>query len=154
MKTTVTIASMLFSSILALPASPPDFSGTWTFVPGMSKNVGMMTQMKMTQIIAESPSALDVTSKTNFQGNDQVMKTHYDLSGKSATNDSPMAGPSQTVSHWDGDKLVTIWTSNGAVAGTRTVRTETRFLSQKGKIMTVQSVRGAGTPVVMVFARE
>src|SRR6185437_7520312 len=109
MKRILGVAALLFSSISGLAAARPDFSGTWTFVPEKSKNIGMMTQMRMTQVIAESPSALDVTSKTAFQGRDQETKTHYDLTGKSATNDSPMAGPSETVSKWDGDKLVTTW---------------------------------------------
>lgn len=154
MKTILALAALLFSSISGPAAARPDFSGAWTFVPEKSQNVGMMAQMKMRQIIAESPSALDVTSKTNFQGRDQETKTHYDLTGKSTTNDSPMAGPSETVSHWDGDKLVTTWTSNGAVAGTKTVRTEKRSLSQNGKIMTVESVRGANAPIVMTFERQ
>ena len=95
-----------------------------------------------------------MTSDATFQGDNQQTKTDYDLSGKPATNDSPMAGPSETVSEWDGDKLVTTWTSKGAVAGTKTVRTETRSLSPDGKTMTVGSVRGSNPPVVMVFDRK
>ena len=114
----------------------------------------MMSEMKMTQTIEQSSSSLDVTSDATFQGNNQQAKTHYDLTGKAVTNDSPMAGPSETVTHWDGDKLVTTWTSKGAVAGTKTVRTETRSLSPDGKTMTVESVKGANPAVVMVFDKK
>jgi len=151
-----TIGALLFclASIAALAANGPAFSGAWTFNPEKSKNIGMMSQMKMTQTIEQSSTALDVISNTTYQGNDQQMKTHYDLTGKAVTNDSPMAGPSETVSKWDGDKIVTTWTSTGAVEGTKTVRTETRSLSLDGKTMAVESVRGSNPPVVMVFDKN
>lgn len=154
MKKTVGVLVLCLWSLAAFSASRPDFSGTWVFRPESSKNVGMMSAMKMTQTIQQSASSLDVTSATTFQGSDQQMKTHYDLSGKTATNDSPMAGPSDTISKWDGDKLVTTWTSQGAVSGTKTVRTETRSLSPDGKTMTVESLRGSSSPVVMVFEKK
>lgn len=154
MKTKIAVVVVCLASLVAPAANRADFSGTWVFSPEKSKNVGMMSEMKMTQTIEQSSSSLDVTSDTTFQGNNQQMKTHYDLSGKPATNDSPMAGPSETVSKWDGDKLVTTWTSKGAVAGTTTVRKESRSLSPGGKTMTVESLRASNPPVVMVFDRK
>src|SRR5215469_15609564 len=151
MKATIGALLICLASLAAFASKHPDFSGTWTFSPEKSKNIGMMSEMKMTQTIEQSSSSLEVTSDTTFQGNNQQMKTHYDLAGKLASNDSPMAGPSETVSQWDGDKLVTTWTSAGAVAGTKTVRTETRSLSSDGKTMILESVRGSNSPVVMVF---
>jgi hypothetical protein len=66
-----------------------------------------------------------------------------------------MAGPSETVSKWDKANLVTIWTSESAVAGgPKVVRTETRSLSPDGKTMTVESVRGSTPAVVMVFDKK
>lgn len=154
MKRTTGVTAVCLLSLAMFAAKRPDFSGTWVFDPGSSRNIGMMSAMKMTQSIEQSPSSLDVTSNTTFQGNDQQMKTHYDLSGKAVTNDSPMAGPSDTVTKWDGDKLVTTWTSQGAVSGTKTVRTETRSISPDGKTMTVESMRGSNLPVVMVFEKQ
>jgi len=98
---------------------------------------------------------LDVLSHSTFQGSDQDLKTHYDLTGKPVANESPMAGPSETTSKWDGDKLVTSWTSESAVAGgEKVVRIETRSLSADGKTMTMESVRGSTPPVVMVFDKK
>lgn len=154
MKTTIGVFVICLVSLAALAAKHPDFSGTWTFIPEQSKNIGMMSQMKMTETIEQSPSSLDVTSDTRYQGNAQQAKTHYDLTGEPATNDSPMAGPSETISKWDGDKLVTTWTSKGAVAGTKTVRIETRSVSPNGETMTLESVRGSNPPVVMVFEKK
>lgn len=154
MKTTFGVLVIFLLGLSASAATPPDFSGTWAFIPEKSQNIGMMSEMKMTQTIEQSSVSLDVTSDTTYQGDSQQMKTHYDLTGKPATNDSPMAGPSETVSTWDGKKLVTTWTSKGAVAGSKTVRTETRTLSPDGRTMTIESVRGPNPLVVMVFEKK
>ncbi len=138
----------------ALAAKTPDFSGTWEFNTKKGENIGMMTEMKMTATIEQTATSLDVNSHATYQGQDSDTKTHYDLTGKPATNDSPMAGPSETVSKWQGDKLVTTWTSQGAVAGSKVVRTETRWLSPDGKTMTVESVRATRPRVVMAFDKK
>lgn len=151
MKRILTVLLICFASLAVFAADRPDFSGKWIFNTGRSKNIGMMSNMKMIQTIKQSTSSVDVTTEVTFQGDNQQTTTHYDLTGKTANNDSPMAGPSETVSKWDGDRLVTTWTSVGAVAGTKTLRTEIWSLSPDGKTLTVESVRGSSAPVVMVF---
>src|SRR5262245_28262960 len=111
MKKIIVVLIIGLMSVGALAAKRPDFSGTWIFNPEKSKNIGMMSQMKMTQTIEQSSLSLDVMSDAIYQGRNQQTKTHYDLTGKPGSNDSPMAGPSETVSKWDDDKLVTTWTS-------------------------------------------
>lgn len=149
------LALVCLTTAGAFAAKHPDFAGSWEFNPGKSKNIGMMVQARMTSTIQETDSALDELTHSNFGGNEQDMKTHYDLTGRPASNDSPMAGPSETVSKWDGDKLVTTWTSQSAVAGgAKVVRTETRWLSPDGKTMTIQSVRGSSPSMVMVFEKK
>src|SRR6266404_9719964 len=141
--------------VAAFAAKRTDFSGSWQFNPEKSKNIGMMSQMKMTQTIEQLDSALDVTTHTTFQGRDEDSKTHLDLTGKPATNESPMGGPSETVSKWDGNKLVTTWTSESAVAGgPKVVRIETRSMSADGKTMSVESVRGSNPAILMVFEKK
>jgi len=144
----------LFGSFTAFATNRRDFSGAWILNPEKSQNIGMMSEMKRTQTIVQSSTSLDVTSDTTLQGNSQQTKTHYDLTGKTVTNDSPMAGPSETVSRWDGDKLVTTWTSQGAVADTTMVRTETLSLSPDKRSMTMKLVRGSNSAVVMVFDKK
>jgi hypothetical protein len=149
------IPVLCLMTISAFAAKHSDFSGPWQFNPEKSKNIGMMVQMKMIQTIQQSDSALDVTTHTTFHGRDEDSKTHLDLTGKPATNESPMGGPSETVSKWDGGKLVTSWTSESAVAGgPKVVRTETRSLSADGKTMSVESVRGSNPAIVMVFEKK
>jgi hypothetical protein len=65
-----------------------------------------------------------------------------------------MGDHSQTSSKWSGNKLVTIWESEGAVAGTKVIRTETRYLSEDGKTMFLESSRGNNPPMVIVFDRK
>jgi hypothetical protein len=114
----------------------------------------MMAQMKMSLSIQQSDKALDITANANYQGKDQESKTHLDLTGKSVTNESPMSGPNDTVSKWDGAKLVTTWTGQSAIAGKTVARTETRSLSPDGKVLMVESVRGSNPPVVMIFDKK
>lgn len=152
------LAVLTFACLMTVAASAgkrPEFAGSWEFNTTKSKNIGMMMQVKMTQTIKQTDSSLDVLSHSTFQSSDQDMKTHYDLTGKPVANESPMAGPSETVTKWDGEKLVTIWTSQSAVAGgDKVVRTETRSLSADGNTMTLESVRGSNPPVVMVFDKK
>ncbi len=155
MKLKFPIAAMCLITLTAVAAKHTDFSGTWELNAEKSKNIGMMAQMKMTQTIEQTDSALDVTTHTKFQGRDDDSKTHFDLTGKPVTNEAPMQGPSETVSKWEGPKLVTTWTSQSAVAGgAKVVRTETLSLSSDGKTMTLESRRGSSSPLVMVFDRS
>ena len=149
------IVFLCVTAVLAIAAERPNFSGSWQFNPEKSKNVGMMSQMKMVQAIEQSEAALVVTTHATLQGKDDDSRTQYDLTGKPAINESPMGGPAETVTKWQGGELVTTWTSESAVAGgPKVVRTETRSLSPDGKTMTVESVRGSNPAPVMVFEKK
>ena len=155
MKVKLLISVLCLATMSAFAAKHSDFSGPWQFNTEKSKNIGMMAQMKMVETVEQSDSSLDVTTHTTFQGREEDSKTHLDLTGKPATNESPMGGPSETVSKWDGGKLVTTWTSESAVAGgPKVVRIETRSLSADGKTMSVESVRGSNPAIVMVFEKK
>jgi hypothetical protein len=155
MKINSLISMLCLTTVAALAANHPNVSGAWQLNVEKSKNIGMMSQMKMTQTVEQSDVALDVITHTNFQGRDNDSKTHYDLTGKTVRNELPMSGPSNTVSKWEDTKLVTTWTSESAVAGgPRVVRRETLSLSPDGKTMTVESVRGSNPAVVMVFEKK
>ncbi len=151
MKTQFLISAICLASLVTFAAEQTNFSGTWEFNTEKSKNIGMMAQMKMSLTIQQSDAALDITAHSTFQGKDRETKTHFDLTGNPATNESPMGGPNETVSKWEADKLVTTWTGPSAVSGKNVVRTETRSLSPDGKVTTVESVRGSNPPLVMVF---
>jgi hypothetical protein len=131
-----------------------NFSGTWTFNAARSQNIGMMASMEDTVTITQTPALLTITDHARMQGQDSTRELHFDLGGKPVMNAGPMGDQNETVSTWIGSRLVVTWTAEGAVAGTKVVRTETRALSADGKTMTVESVRGTNTPVVMVFDKK
>jgi hypothetical protein len=76
------------------------------------------------------------------------------LTGKSAANSGPMGDPNQTVTKWVGTTLETTWTQDGAVAGTKSVSQETRWLSDSGKTMSDQYARGSKDPMVIIFDKQ
>jgi len=150
----VTTASAASSATAPRPALPADFSGRWIFNPARSANIGMMAGLEIHAAIEQGSASLAVHEDSTMQGQKSARDLRYDLGGKPVPNRSPMGDPSETVSRWEGNRLVTTWTSQGAVAGTKVVRTETRSLSPDGRTMTLESVRGSAAPVVMVFERE
>ena len=154
MKTKLLFAVVCLASLTAQALPPTNFAGAWQFKPEQSKNVGMMGQMKIALTVEQSDAALDISARSTYEGKEHESKTHLDLTGGPATNESPMGGANETVSKWDGAKLVTVWTGPSAVAGATITRTETRSLSGDGKVMTVESVRGSNPPIVMVFTRK
>ena len=141
-------------SLLAVPLlAQADFSGKWEFNPSLSKNVGMMAQMKLSVTIRQTRDELIASSVSSFNGSDQTSELHLDLTGKSVPNKNPMEATADTVTKWEGPRLLTTWTSPGSVAGSRSVRLETRYLSEDGRL-TVESKRGNAPPIVMVYERK
>ncbi|HKV29086.1 MAG TPA: hypothetical protein VJN90_12520 [Candidatus Acidoferrales bacterium] len=138
----------------ASAASKPDFSGTWAFNPSKSKNIGMMASVEYTSTITQTAKLVVVQDFTAFNGQKQTHETRYDLAGTPVPNESPMGEKAQTTSHWSRNKLITAWETEGAVAGTKVVRTETRYLSPDGKTMYVESVRANKDPMVIAFDRK
>jgi hypothetical protein len=158
MKTTSLLrlmAVLTVSSLFALSTlAAADFSGTWVMNVSKSKNLGMMSSMQITLKIEQTQNSLKVIETTKFNGQDQVRELHYDLTGKSAANNGPMGDPNQTVTKWAGTTLETTWAQDGAVAGTKSVGQETRWLSDFGKTMSDQYARGSKDPMVIVFDKQ
>jgi hypothetical protein len=144
----------LAMGLSAVAANSPDFSGTWIFNAGKSTNIGMMASAEYTSTITQTAKMLTVSDVTVFSGQKQAHETRYDLTGATVPNDSPMGEKSKTSSKWSGNKLVTTWESEGAVAGTKVVRTETRYLSEDGKTLFLESARAGKEPMVIVFDRK
>ncbi len=148
------IAAMLFTVALAAQAAgPPDFNGQWKLNAARSSNLGMMAAVQQVIAITQTPAQLQLAESSDFQGQKSQRSVRYDLKGVSVMNEGGMGGQSETVARWDGDRLVVTWTTEGAVAGTKNVRIETRSLSPDGATMTVESIRGTSKPMVMVFDR-
>lgn len=156
---TCRIAALLLAVLVVFvlgvsAANPRDFSGTWVFNAAKSTNVGMMASAQYTSTIKQTTKSLTVKDDTVFNGQKQSHETRYDLTGATVPNDSPMGDKAQTTSKWDGNKLVTSWETDGAIAGTKVVRTETRYLSDDGKTLFLESARAGKEPMVIVFDRK
>lgn len=134
-------------------AAAPNFTGTWTLSPAKSENLGMMAAVKQTLVITQNAKEILVKETSNFNGSITERAVRYDLSGKATNNEGAMGGVNETIAKWEGEKLVVTWSAEGSVAGTKSVRTETRSLGPDGKTMAVQSVRGSNKPMVMVFEK-
>jgi hypothetical protein len=142
MKKGIMTLLIFLTTVAAYAASAPaNFSGTWTFTPAQSKNVGMMAHGTIQTVVTQSKFQLVTDDNSVFNGQKDAQHTVYDLTGKPVTITSIMAGRATTRSHWDGACLVTEWESAGAVAGTLAKRTEKRYLSADGNMMFVESIR-------------
>jgi len=152
-RTAVVSLSLAFVTVVSAE-SVQNFSGRWVLNTAKGKNLGMMAALKDTVDISQTAKELVIHDTSSFQGRDNTRELRYDLSGKSIPNDGPMGDHNETVAKWVAGKIVTTWTRDGAVAGTKSVMTETRSLSADGKTMTLESVRGESPAVVMVFEKQ
>lgn len=150
----VTAMTLFLASVPTFAYGSTNFAGTWVFNPARSKNIGMMSQLKMTTVIEQSRDELTQKVDSTMMGQNQQQEVRFDLTGKPVANETPMGEKSETVTKWDGSKLVTTWTTPGAVAGTTKVSTETRYLSSDGKTMYVESARAGKPAVVMVYDKK
>ena len=148
------LALMCAHALPMLAATPTDFSGVWQFNAAKTKNIGMMSEMTIAATVTQSPSMLTVTYESTFGDRKDKNEHRFDLNGKPVANVSQMAGPSETVTHWAENELVTVRTSEGAVAGTKVTRTETWALSPDKTTLTVTSQRGTAAPVVVVYDKR
>ena len=155
--TNLLAVGVLGALILATPtraSGATDFSGTWSLDVSKSKNIGMMSSMQITLKIKQTGNEVIVSEIAKFNGQEQTRELHYDLSGKPAANAGPMGDANETVTKWVGSTLQTTWTQDGAVAGTKVVRTETRSLSGDGKTMNDEYLRGDNPPMLLVFDKQ
>lgn len=155
MKLRSVIASLMLVFVAAVSAqSLPNFSGRWVLNTAKGKNLGMMAALKDTVTISQTAKELVIHDSSSFQGRDNTREIRYDLTGKAVPNDGPMGDHNETAAKWVDGKIVTTWTREGAVAGSKSVMTETRSLSADGKTMTLETVRGESPAVVMVFEKQ
>lgn len=150
----LTLSLALLALIANATSSPADFSGAWSFNPVKSQNLGMMGSMEYSLVITQTPAELIIKDHTVMMGVARSSETKYALNGANTENLNYMGDKSATVTHWDGPRLVTTWSSSGAIAGTTTVRTETRSVSSDGKTMTVEMTNGAKPSIIFIFDRK
>ncbi len=139
---------------LAAAGASPDFSGTWVLNNQKGKNLGMVAAVKETAVIAQTAARLTIDFSSTFMEDTTQRQVSYDLSGQPVSNENAMGERAETVARWEGPKLVVTWTSEGAVAGTKVVKTETRTLSADGRTMTVVNERPNKEPMELVYEKK
>ncbi len=151
----ITLGTLALSvGTAAYAQNSPDFAGTWELNTEKGENLGMVAALKETLIVTQTAEQITLDFSDTFQGNTTTRQVSYDLSGEPVINYAAMGDRSETVSQWVDDALVTTWTSEGAIAGTEVVRTETRSLSDDGGVMTVATARGERPAMVLVYERQ
>jgi len=138
----------------AMAADPPSFAGTWVLNTKKGENLGMMSAVKETTKISQTPQQLKIESSAGFMGTTSERTVTYDLAGKTVNNEGPMGTRGDTVAKWDGARLVVTWTEPSAIPGTKVQKVETRVLSADGKEMTVTTTRGTKPSMVMVYEKQ
>lgn len=138
----------------ALAADAPNFSGTWVLNTKKGENLGMMSAVKETVKIAQTPQQMKLNSAAGFMGTTSERTLTYDLAGKPVNNEGPMGTHGDTVAKWEGKKLVVTWTEPSAIPGSKVQKVETRELSADGAIMTVTTTRGTKPSMVMVYEKQ
>jgi hypothetical protein len=133
--------------------APADFRGVWILNTDRGENLGMMKAVNETIVATQNADSITFDMTDVFAGMTTTRTIVYDLNGAVMQNKAAMGAESETVTRWDGEKLVTTWTEEGAIAGTETQRTETRWLSEGGKTLSVSMVRGDNPPLVFVFEK-
>jgi len=133
--------------------APIDFRGTWVLNTDRGENLGMMKAVNETIVATQTADRVTFDMTDKFAGVTTKRIIIYDLNGTTMRNKAAMGADSETVTQWDGDKLVTTWSAEGAISGTTTVRNETRWLSDAGKTLSVSMVRGDNPAMVFVFEK-
>jgi hypothetical protein len=148
------LAAVALAGAPALAQSPPDFSGTWELNTDKGRNLGMVKAVDETLVITQTPTKLTADFSSTFMLKTTKRQVVYDLTGKIVPNEGPMGDKAETAAKWDGGKLVVTWTGEGAVAGTKVVKTETRSMSADGRTMSVVTERPNKEPMEMVYEKR
>ena len=153
-RTIIAAVAGLLLSLSALAAGTTDFSGSWELNTDKGQNLGMVKAVDETIVVTQSADKLVVDFTSKFMLKTTRRQVSYDLKGGPVPNEGAMGDKAQTVAKWVNGKLVVTWTSEGAVAGSTTVKTETRWLSADGNEMSVETVRANKPPMVLVYDKQ
>jgi hypothetical protein len=153
MKLKSLVIALLLICFAGSAQAATDLSGTWVFNGKKGENLGMMAALEETLVVTQTAALLTIDFTDIFRGNTSTRQVKLDLTSTVADNLAAMGGKSKTKSTWDGDKLVTTWTTVNGV-GAEVVRTETHVLIDDGTGLTVTSERANKPNMVMVYEKQ
>ena len=147
---------LLFTGLApALAADPPSFAGTWVLNTKKGENLGMMSAVKETVKIAQTPQKLTIESSAGFMGT--TTRAHGHL--RPRRQGRQQRGPDGQPRRHRGEvgRQASSWSRGPSPArspAARSEKVETRELSADGKTMSVTTTRGTKPPMVMVYERQ
>jgi hypothetical protein len=153
MKASRVVFGLLLFCFIGSVQAAADFSGNWVLNTKKGENLGMVAALEQTLVMTQTDAQLTLDYTNVFQGSASDRKVTLDLSGAAADNPAAMGDPSKTESAWDGDDLVTTWTTEGAIPGTSVTRTETIALGADGT-MTISTVRANKPTMILVYEKQ
>ena len=135
----------LAASVLTAVAGPalaqdkkPDFAGHWVLSKTKSDFGGGPKVNSVTEDIQQSGSIIAIKTVTVDARGKQERIVRYTTDGAADTN-VVLGHQMKTVSHWDGENLVTVIRDERGLQ-----LTETRSLSKNGKTQTIETDFGMG----------
>ncbi|MAF82793.1 MAG: hypothetical protein QGH93_03365 [Gammaproteobacteria bacterium] len=154
MKTRAMVFLLMLFGVVGSVQAETDFSGTWAMNTKLGENLGMMAALKETLTATQTAGQLTLDFIDIFQGKTTTRQVKLDLTGAVVDNFAAMGDPSKTASKWDGARLVTTWTTAGAIPGTEVVRTETHRLDDEGSSLTVTIERANRPTMILVYEKQ
>ena len=92
-KLLISAAAIFGLSVLALAATKPNFSGTWTM--DRARSFGLPGNMTQVLTITQTDDKIELETKLIQPGNERTVKDTYNLDGKESEF-TPQAPPNQT----------------------------------------------------------
>ena len=102
-KTLLIAAAIVALSVIALAATKPNFSGTWTM--DRARSFGLPANMNQTLTIAQKDDQIELETKLIQPGNERTVKDTYILDGKEHEF-TPQVPPNQPPAK---GKRTTVW---------------------------------------------
>jgi hypothetical protein len=149
-----TLAAIATLALAGLARAAPDVAGTWDMKPERGENLGMVAAVQQTLVVTQTEAAVTLDYTNVFRGETTTRQVKLDLSGAATENFAAMGDPSTTESSWDGDRLVTKWTTAGAIPGTEVIRMETLAVSADGAELSITTERANRPTMKVVYQKR
>ena len=139
-------AAIMGLSVLALAATKPNFSGTWTLDKGRS--YGLPGNMSQILTITQTDEKIELETKIIQPGNERTVKDTYNLDGKEYEF-TPQAPPNQTPPK--GKRTVTFLPGDKGIMVTEVTTAETPKGPTTTQVVRKWTISSAGELIVDMY---
>ena len=139
-------AAIMGLSVLAMAATKPNFSGTWTLDKGRS--YGLPGNMSQILTITQTDEKIELETKIIQPGNERTVKDTYNLDGKEYEF-TPQAPPNQTPPK--GKRTVTFLPGDKGIMITEVTTAETPKGPTTTQVVRKWTISSAGELIVDMY---